>query len=105
MQEVDQIRLSAKVIYNFTKEKYRFITDVQIKEWLHDNGWKAGNATTFEYCFEYSNPEKSNNENVVQISNKARDVGRCYTFRIEQFLSAEEIEDLGQAVSQKQNNN
>lgn len=97
MQEADQIRLSAKVIFNFTREKYRFITDVQIKEWLHDNGWKAGNATTFEYCFSYKEEmPQSDNPNVtpVAISNKNKEVGRCYTFQIEQFLSMEEIEEF-----------
>lgn len=88
MQEQVQIKLSAKVIFNFTKEKYRWITDVQIKEWLNDNGWKAGNATNFNYATNYKDKENPGEIYVL------KDTGRCYTFNIEQFLTMEEIEDF-----------
>lgn len=88
MQEQVQIKLSAKVIFNFTKEKYRWITDVQIKEWLNDNGWKAGNATNFNYATNYKDKENPGEICVL------KDTGRCYTFNIEQFLTMEEIEDF-----------
>lgn len=88
MQEQVQIKLSAKVIFNFTKEKYRWITDVQIKEWLNDNGWKAGNATNFNYATNYKDKENPGEICVL------KDTGRCYTFNIEQFMTMEEIEDF-----------
>lgn len=85
-----QIKLPAKVIFNLVKEQYRFITPVTIKEWLKENDYRVGTATNFRYKYTYDQEFFSYGKE------------RCYTFKIHEFFTPEEIEEFGKELEERE---
>ena len=82
IQREETIRLSANAIFDLVRDSYRFINKINIKEWLRDSGYRAGSATNFKYKYGY------NSDDFIYSKD------RCYTFRMRDFLSNDEMEEL-----------
>lgn len=80
----ENVRLSANVLFELIRRKYNKIRITDVKEWLMDNGYRTGNPTNIIYRF---TPESS------LTTQKGV---RCYTFKIRDFLSAEELDEFYQ---------
>ena len=90
IQKEETIRLSANVIYELVRDSFRFINKMTVKEWLRDSGYRAGSATNFRYKYGYNNDEYI----------YAKD--RCYTFRMGDFLSDDEIGEMLNGQEERQ---
>lgn len=78
----ETLKLSARALFELVKPDYQFVTLIAVKEWLMDNGYRTGNPTNINYRF---TPESS------LTTQKGV---RCYTFKIRDFLSAEELDEF-----------
>lgn len=82
LQQTESIRLSLTVIEELVRLQYKFATKIQIRDYLNDKGYKTGAPTSFTYLM-YAGDDMG----ITRI-------GRCYTFNMYDFLTAEEMADL-----------
>lgn len=78
----ETLKLSARALFELVKPDYQFVTLIAVKEWLMDNGYRTGNPTNINYRF------------TLESSLTTQKGVRCYTFKIRDFLSAEELDEF-----------
>jgi len=82
IMRAETLKLSARALFELVKPDYQFVTLIAVKEWLMDNGYRTGNPTNIIYRF------------TTESSLTTQKGVRCYTFKIRDFLSAEELDEF-----------